>query len=154
MATGEEARRRFLHQGVCVCRGVLFNSLARLRKEENLNLTSVPSPELKKKSSIIRLHIFRKKLIILHVCLNAPFDSTRREWLSCDRISVVTSDTWFSLQGAGQTLIWTVLIPMVRQVFREEHSRYILMNADSDRYICLLTHSFQLRKPYFMQITF
>lgn len=39
----------------CVCvaggGGVLFNSLARLRKEENLNLTSVLSPELKKKKN-------------------------------------------------------------------------------------------------------
>lgn len=39
---------------------VLFNSVARLRKEENLNLTSVLSPELKKKIALylILLHKF------------------------------------------------------------------------------------------------
>lgn len=46
---------------------VLFNSVARLRKEENLNLTSVLSPELKKKKIalylIILLHKFGSLII-------------------------------------------------------------------------------------------
>lgn len=48
---------------------MLFNS-ARLRKEENLNLTSVLSPELKKKSLFNSTSHFRRKLNNL----NAPFE--------------------------------------------------------------------------------
>ena len=67
---------------VCVCvslgrggGGVLFNS-ARLRKEENLNLTSVLSPELKKKKSLFNsTSHFRRKLNNL----SAPFERAFKE---------------------------------------------------------------------------
>lgn len=107
ITTGEEAPRHFSIVGcvgvcvwVCVAgRRVLFNTLARLRKEENLNLTSVLSLEFKKKIILylILLHIFRGKPNNLRWCLNAPFEGILRECWRCDRIAVVIAEAWFQL---------------------------------------------------------
>lgn len=78
-ATGEEAPRHFYYRAcvcACLCARALFNSLTRLRKEENLNLTSVLRPELKKKIIVcmILFHSFRRKPANLRQYLNAPFE--------------------------------------------------------------------------------
>jgi hypothetical protein len=48
---------------------VFFNSPACLRKEEKLNLTSVPSPELKKKNPLCNSRRFRKEPYRFAQCL-------------------------------------------------------------------------------------